>query len=57
METLGEKPVYFQRRYCRSDRVAHGLGLACDTDEVPRDGGVPLRNFELVFEMDAGLEA
>ena len=50
--TQGDKPVYFQRRYYRSDRVAYELELARDTDARPPDGGMPLRDFEPVFETD-----
>jgi GntR family transcriptional regulator len=51
--TQGDKPVYFQRRYYRSDRVAYELELARDTDARPPDGGMPLRDFEPVFETDS----
>jgi len=50
--TQGDKPVYFQRRYYRSDRVAYELELARDTDARPPEGGMPLRDFEPVFETD-----
>jgi GntR family transcriptional regulator len=52
--TEGDKRVYFQRRYYRSDRVAYELELARDTTR--RDAGehgMPLREFEPVFENDA----
>ena len=53
--TEGDKHVYFQRRYYRSDRVAYELELARDPSR--RDAGehgMPLREFEPVFEDDAG---
>lgn len=49
--TEGEKRVYFQRRYYRSDRVAYELELAREPGR--RDAaehGMPLREFEPVFE-------
>lgn len=48
--TEGEKRVYFQRRYYRSDRVAYELELARDP-EVQDTGtdGMPLRDFKPVF--------
>jgi GntR family transcriptional regulator len=51
--TEGEKRVYFQRRYYRSDRVAYELELARDPGRQAADGGMPLRDFEPVFETDA----
>jgi GntR family transcriptional regulator len=48
--TQGDKPVYFQRRYYRNDRVAYELELARDTDAHPPDQGMPLRDFEPVFD-------
>lgn len=53
--TEGDKRVYFQRRYYRSDRVAYELELARDSDQREADEhGMPLRDFEPVF--DSGLE-
>jgi GntR family transcriptional regulator len=49
--TEGDKPVYFQRRYYRSDRVAYELELARPAgDRDPDTSGMPLRDFEPVFE-------
>lgn len=48
--TQADKPVYFQRRYYRNDRVAYELELARDTAARPSEGGMPLRDFEPVFE-------
>ncbi len=51
--TEGDKRVYFQRRYYRSDRVAYELELARDTTRPEiREPGMPLREFEPVFEND-----
>jgi GntR family transcriptional regulator len=52
--TEGEKRVYFQRRYYRSDRVAYELELARDPERrYSRGEGMPLHDFEPVFETDA----
>ncbi len=48
--TQGDKPIYFQRRYYRSDRVAYELELARDTNAHPPKQGMPLRDFEPVFD-------
>ncbi len=52
--TVGEKPVYFQRRYYRADRVAFELELARQPDHVSPPGahskGMPLREFVPVFK-------
>lgn len=45
--TLGEKPVYYQRRYYRSDRVAYEMVLERDPDESA--GEMPLKEFNPVF--------
>ena len=49
--TQGDKPVYFQRRYYRSDRVTYELELERDTSRRSApDGGMPLQTFEPVFK-------
>lgn len=49
--TEGDKRVYFQRRYYRSDRVAYELELARDPERrSAAEHGMPLREFEPVFE-------
>jgi len=48
----GDKYVYFQRRYYRSDRVAYELELE-RTDHDDPHSGMPLRDFEPVFDADA----
>jgi len=49
--TEGDKPIYFQRRYYRSDRVAYELELARSPDDrTPGAHGMPLRDFEPVFD-------
>lgn len=51
--TEGEKRVYFQRRYYRSDRVAYELELAREAGrEGAAEHGMPLRDFEPVFESE-----
>ncbi len=52
--TVGDRAVYFQRRFYRSDRMAYELELARDAGEARDDqdaegGGMPLRDFEAVF--------
>ncbi len=51
--TVGEKPVYFQRRFYRSDRMAYELELARDPARSESGSeateGMPLRDFEAVF--------
>jgi GntR family transcriptional regulator len=52
--TVGGRPVYFQRRHYRSDRMAYELELSREP-RVPgaagADGGaMPLREFEAVFD-------
>ena len=50
--TAGDKPIYYQRRYYRADRVAFDLELA-RTDAASngdREAGMPLREFEPVFK-------
>lgn len=52
--TVGEKAIYFQRRYYRSDRLAYELELTRDPDAEFPDG-MPLREFEAVYlSPDAG---
>jgi GntR family transcriptional regulator len=49
--TEGDKRIYFQRRYYRSDRVAYELELARDPEQRNTGAyGMPLREFEPVFE-------
>lgn len=49
-QTQGDKPVYFQRRYYRSDRVAYELELERDTSRLSDpSSGMPLQTFEPVF--------
>ena len=53
--TEGDKRVYFQRRYYRSDRVAYELELARDPDRrSAAEEGMPLREFEPVFDDGTG---
>lgn len=46
--TVGERVVYFQRRYYRADRVAFELELERKPGQ-PAGDGMPLRGFEPVF--------
>jgi len=52
--TQADKPVYFQRRYYRHDRVTYELELARDTAAQPPEEGMPLRDFEPVFDTRPG---
>lgn len=51
--TVGDRAVYFQRRFYRSDRMAYELELARDPGSADRGEGspegMPLREFEAVF--------
>jgi GntR family transcriptional regulator len=56
--TVGEKPIYFQRRFYRSDRMAYELELSRDparagSGREPPEG-MPLREFEAVFYPSGG---
>jgi GntR family transcriptional regulator len=59
--TVGERPVYFQRRFYRSDRMAYELELSRDpriAGVAEGDGGaMPLRDFEAVFTPPRGESA
>lgn len=48
--TLGEKPVYYQRRYYRSDRVAYEMVLEREPGES--EGEMPLKEFNPVFRSE-----
>ena len=48
--TVSDRPVYYQRRYYRSDRVAFDLELAREPESGPPTAGMPLREFEPVFK-------
>jgi len=53
--TEGEKRLYFQRRYYRSDRVAYELELKRSPDNrATSKQGMPLRDFEPVFDTESG---
>lgn len=47
--TVGEKPIYYQKRYYRSDRIVYEL-----TAEQTEEGYMPLREFLPVFKKEAG---
>lgn len=42
-------PVYYQRRFYRSDRVAYQLELERTEGAAPHRGGMPIQEFEPVF--------
>jgi len=49
--SVGERALYFQRRFYRSDRMAYELELAREPgwQGAPRGEGMPLRDFEAVL--------
>jgi GntR family transcriptional regulator len=49
--TEGDKPVYFQRRHYHSDRVAFELELSRPRDGAAEADGMPLEDFEPVFNV------
>lgn len=50
--TVGDRRIYFQQRYYRSDRVAYELELAREPGSSADPGkGMPLREFEPVFKI------
>lgn len=53
--TTGDRRVYFQQRYYRSDRVAYELELERDQErDTSLSNGMPLQEFEPVFKQQAG---
>ena len=54
--STGERRIYYQRRYYRSDRVCYELELRRDPGS-PSGEGMPLREFEPVFRMNPEDEA
>ena len=48
--TAADKPIYYQRRYYRADRVAFDLELVRSESSASGDAGMPLREFESVFK-------
>ncbi|QXD13963.1 GntR family transcriptional regulator [Rhodocaloribacter litoris] len=50
--THGDRHIYYQQRYYRSDRVAYELELERDPRRLPSAAhGLPLRDFEPVFNL------
>lgn len=47
--TTGERPVYYQHRFYRADRIAFELELERGA-ECPHAEGMPLRDFEPIFK-------
>lgn len=43
--TVGEKPIYYQKRYYRSDRIVYELIAERDLDAQKNTGNMPLREF------------
>ncbi|MEL7833771.1 GntR family transcriptional regulator [Fodinibius sp. Rm-B-1B1-1] len=47
--TVGEKPIYYQRRYYRSDRIVYELTAERDSKTKSSPGNMPLREFSPVI--------
>lgn len=47
--TTGDKPIYYQKRYYRTDRVVYGLMVQREPGSVTEKGNMPLREFIPVF--------
>ncbi len=47
--TVGEKPIYYQRRYYRSDRIVYELTAERDPQTNSSSGNLPLREFSPVI--------
>lgn len=43
--TVGEKPIYYQKRYYRSDRIVYELTAERDPNVKNKSGSMPLREF------------
>ncbi len=43
--TVGEKPIYYQKRYYRSDRIVYELVAERDANKKDASGSLPLREF------------
>lgn len=48
--TTGEKPVYYQKRYYRTDRIVYELKVKRDKNQHPSDEGSPLQQLTPVFK-------
>jgi len=47
--TIGDKPIYYQKRYYRSDRIVYGLTAERDNEHKPGTNNLPLRNISPIF--------
>ncbi len=47
--TVGEKPIYYQQRYYRTDRIVYELSLEREPGSEQSGGYLPLRDFTPVF--------
>jgi GntR family transcriptional regulator len=47
--TIGNKAVYYQKRYYRSDRVVYEMTLERDRNDKSGTGDMPLKEFVPVF--------
>ncbi len=51
--TVGDKPIYYQKRYYRTDRIVYELMVERKPDAQTSDGNMPLREFLPVFNKQA----
>lgn len=47
--TMGSKPVYYQKRYYRSDKVVYEMLLEREENDAGTQPGIPLKEFNPVF--------
>jgi GntR family transcriptional regulator len=47
--TVGKKPIYYQKRYYRTDRIVYELIVERQTGNQTNSGDLPLREFQPVF--------
>ena len=51
--TVGDKPIYYQKRYYRTDRIVYELMVERKSGAQTSDGNMPLREFLPVFNTPA----
>jgi len=47
--TIGEKPIYYQQRYYRTDRIVYELMLEREQDSKTKSSNMPLKEFLPIF--------
>jgi GntR family transcriptional regulator len=48
--TIGDKPIYYQKRYYRSDRIVYELMAERETDAKSENSDMPLKKFSPVIK-------